>query len=373
MDGALGPPLSVGIGVKQGCPLSPKLFNAYLADLGVHLKHVLPDAGPVLPGVEGRNPDFEYADDVFLLECQQSSRMQPLANATSEFCTAHFMTIKAAKSVCIVLGADAGRFGYNIQVNGEVVRQAGPQGVVCLGLLFDSSASDCVMFSRRSACFVSAFHGIVSASVPYLCMLHDFGCVPLVHAYVLRAVRFYNSLVLGAQGGVYCAVLQQNIADVRRGRSPVQNWFFHLCAVLRLIRPTGRWLSDVRNLQQLNIKQVKRALLDAYDKYTASLRTVHEGEGSRIGFYFREMAGISWYLLHADLHYVTACMRVVDRCYQHGDADVPVVRDSRAVALPDDVYDDLLRPYQPDMFDSSVSSAPHDESDERDDAVSAPA
>eukprot|EP00877_Chromochloris_zofingiensis_P004852 jgi/Chrzof1/14368/Cz09g00080.t1 len=301
--------------------------------------------------------------------------MQPLANATSEFCAARFMTIKAAKSVCMPFGADAGRFGYNIQVNGDMVRQAGPQGGVCLCLLFDSSASAYVMVSRRSACFVSAFHGIVSAlrasscvpsmlppflrllhavaepsglygselwgvflictnrglpgfyslsdvlehkrcsilrgylhlpqSVPYVCMLHELGCVPLVHAYVLRAVRFYNSLVLDGQGGVYRGVLQQNIADARRGRSPVQNWFFHLCAVLRLIMPTGRWLSDVRNLQQLNIKQVKRALVDAYDKYTASFRTVHEGEGSKIGFYFREMAGHS---LGKQPDYMSLCL-----------------------------------------------------------------
>eukprot|EP00877_Chromochloris_zofingiensis_P001629 jgi/Chrzof1/11467/Cz05g37200.t1 len=73
------------------------------------------------------------------------------------------------------------------------------------------------------------------------------------------------------------------------------------------------------------------------------------------------------------VHYVTACMRVLDRCYRHGGTDVPVVPDSRVVALPDDLYDDLLRPYQPDMVDSSVSSAPHDDSDDRDDAVSAPA
>eukprot|EP00877_Chromochloris_zofingiensis_P004853 jgi/Chrzof1/14369/Cz09g00090.t1 len=73
------------------------------------------------------------------------------------------------------------------------------------------------------------------------------------------------------------------------------------------------------------------------------------------------------------VHYVTACMRVVDRCYQHGGTDVPVLRDSTVVALPDDLYGDLLRPYQPDMFDSSVSSAPHDDSHKRDDAVSAPA
>eukprot|EP00877_Chromochloris_zofingiensis_P013619 jgi/Chrzof1/8510/Cz03g13220.t1 len=152
------------------------------------------------------------------------------------------------------------------------------------------SLSD-VMEHKRCSILRGYLH--LPQSVPYLCMLHELGCVPLVHAYVLRAVRFYNSLVRDGQGGVYCGVLQQNIADARRGRSPVHNWFSHLWAVLRLIMPTGRWLSDVRNLQELNIKQVKRALVDAYDKYTASFRTVHEGEGSKIGFYFREMAGHS--------------------------------------------------------------------------------
>eukprot|EP00877_Chromochloris_zofingiensis_P001628 jgi/Chrzof1/11466/Cz05g37190.t1 len=100
-------------------------------------------------------------------------------------------------------------------------------------------------------------------------------------------------------------VLQQDNADARRGTSPVQNWFFHLCDVLRLIMPTGRWLSDVRDLQQWNIKQVKRALVDAYDKYTASWRTVHEGEGSRIGFYFREMVGHS---LGKQPDYMSLCL-----------------------------------------------------------------
>ena len=63
--GVSAAPFDVGIGVKQGCPLSPLLYNLYVQPLSDQLASL--ELGPQFPGVEGHNPDFHYADDTLHL------------------------------------------------------------------------------------------------------------------------------------------------------------------------------------------------------------------------------------------------------------------------------------------------------------------
>ena len=78
-DGRLAPPFNVGIGVKQGCPLSPLLYNLYVQPLSQQLASL--DLGPQFPHVEGHSPDFHYADDIALFEGSPQG-LQLLVNAT---------------------------------------------------------------------------------------------------------------------------------------------------------------------------------------------------------------------------------------------------------------------------------------------------
>ena len=53
---------NVGVGVKQGCPLSPMLYNLYAQPLSTDLQAL--GKGPEFPGVAGPQPDYHYADDI---------------------------------------------------------------------------------------------------------------------------------------------------------------------------------------------------------------------------------------------------------------------------------------------------------------------
>lgn len=105
----------------------------------------------MLPEVEGRSPDFEYADDVSLLDCEHPSWLQPMATAACQFCAYHLMTINAAKCILMLMGLIMAGFGYHVE--GEWFAR---------GLLFDSTASAHAMAAKRAACIVSASHGVVS-------------------------------------------------------------------------------------------------------------------------------------------------------------------------------------------------------------------
>ena len=69
-------PFHIGVGLRQGCPLSTTLFNLYIWDLHQQLKGTR--AGVQLGGRQAANgqlvTDLAYADDVALNVWQQPSR-----------------------------------------------------------------------------------------------------------------------------------------------------------------------------------------------------------------------------------------------------------------------------------------------------------
>jgi len=150
--GVSAAPFDVGIGVKQGCPLSPLLYNLYVQPLSDQLASL--ELGPQFPGVEGHNPDFHYADDIALVDGTPHG-LQSLINATDEGLHAVDLHLSVPKCLCMVLGSTSSgsqRIVAPIYVGAESITMATAAGERYLGLIFDSCATANVMASHRATC-----------------------------------------------------------------------------------------------------------------------------------------------------------------------------------------------------------------------------
>ncbi len=100
VEGRTGQPFSSFTGVKQGCPLSPMLFESFIDGLHRHLLWRCPDEGPQLRCGQ-RVPDLAYADD-FVLMAATPTGLQRLLDAAVEFCQLVGMVISVEKSKVMV-------------------------------------------------------------------------------------------------------------------------------------------------------------------------------------------------------------------------------------------------------------------------------
>ena len=98
-------PFHVGIGVKQGCPLSPMLYNLYVQPLSGALSAL--DKGPCFPGLPGCHPDYHYADDAALM-AEYLPDLQALLTHTNVVLAARNLKLSVPKCIGLVLGLQAG-------------------------------------------------------------------------------------------------------------------------------------------------------------------------------------------------------------------------------------------------------------------------
>ena len=146
-------PFPVTRGVKQGCPLSPKLFNAFIDGLRAHLCARCPGAGAVI--AEQREPGFLYADDVVLL-ADTPDALQALIDAMHEFCCNLGLAINAGKTqIMLCLPPRARRPLTRWRLAGAVLEVV-PE-FKYLGLMLDGRASAQAMAVHRAKSFVTAY------------------------------------------------------------------------------------------------------------------------------------------------------------------------------------------------------------------------
>lgn len=83
-------------GLRQGCILSPLLFNLYVNDLAV----VIENANRGIPVGEGRVSILMYADDIALLS-EDANDLQELLNCLHDWCSRWQLNVNADKSAVI--------------------------------------------------------------------------------------------------------------------------------------------------------------------------------------------------------------------------------------------------------------------------------
>ncbi|MFM7642504.1 MAG: reverse transcriptase domain-containing protein [Cyanobium sp.] len=396
----LDPPFMVGMGVKQGCPLSPFLFNLYVAGLSAHLATAAPACGFLLPadtpgGESVRVPDFHYADDDLLAD-PNSCHLQGTIDTTTAYYAERNLHINVPKCVALHFNPQWGGDPFHpLSVGGQPIPIGPEDGSLYLGIMCDTTLAPATMADHRSRCLASAFPAALSnlraaaqwvpASapvvklllhmaaepaglygcelwgllgirwtpgparwgafyslsdplerqrclllrkefriphhVPKLALLHELGCVPFVHQYVLRAVGLYNRMRVA--GPSYKAVLRHHVQQGLTGppRQGKGTWIRALFDALRTLLPQGRWMRVFLALDPIPVGEVESALTTAFTTYTSSLQPVHTGPGSRIGFYFREvgthpMGTLPSYLgLGLSRDCVRACMRFRLGCH----------------------------------------------------------
>ena len=147
IDGEISKPFESSVGMKQGCVLSPLLFNMFLSDL---------------PDIFGINCDavcindidincLMYADDIVIFS-ETANGLQSCLNALSEYCTKWQLTVNLDKTKIIIFNKGGHRISkYEFHLNGTIVEIV--QMYTYLGIPFTSCGSfqkACMMLSDKA-------------------------------------------------------------------------------------------------------------------------------------------------------------------------------------------------------------------------------
>ena len=98
------PPIRSNLGLKQGCPLSPMLFNLYIDDI----KEIFDDECKPVTLQNTKINHFLYADDLVILS-QTKQGLQRCLDKTYDFAKTNLLTISVKKSKSMIFNS-SGKF-----------------------------------------------------------------------------------------------------------------------------------------------------------------------------------------------------------------------------------------------------------------------
>ena len=114
-DGYLDP-ISSNLGLKQGCPLSPMLFNLYIDDI----KDVFDEQCDPVTITDTKISHFLYADDLVLVSLSPEGLQRSL-DKISEYSTIKTLTISIKKSKTMIFNAGGRLIKRQFKINGETL------------------------------------------------------------------------------------------------------------------------------------------------------------------------------------------------------------------------------------------------------------
>ena len=88
-------PISSNLGLKQGCPLSPLLFNLYINSISEYLSRNATEPDIILQGTKISH--FLYADDLVIIS-PTAKGLQDKLNNLAQFARDKDLTVNAKKS-----------------------------------------------------------------------------------------------------------------------------------------------------------------------------------------------------------------------------------------------------------------------------------
>ena len=218
LNGSISEQIPSNVGVKQGCVLSPLLFNIYLSDL--------PDifdesCDPI--GLSGTKLNcLMFADDLVILS-ESAKGLQNAINSLHNYCTKWGLTVNIDKTKVLIFNKGGHKFtSYNFTLNGLKIDIV--QSYCYLGIIFSSCGSfkrACEALSNKA---LKAFFKFKQ--------IHPYNNVPL-------AMKLFDTLISpianysGAIWGALCTGKNFDVYDLNfYDKAPLEKVNIKLCKYL---------------------------------------------------------------------------------------------------------------------------------------------
>ena len=178
------------VGLKQGCNLSPMLFNIFINDLVDDLKMHQTDA-PLLFDLPVSC--LLYADDLVLLS-ETANGLQSLLNVLDTFCKKWFLTVNLPKTKCLVFSKTNSVFSQDTFLLGTN-KLMSSQNYCYLGTNFNANCSlkenGEILNKKANGAYFSLYNKILKFDVKCNRVCYD------LFDRIIKPVSLYNSEIWG--------------------------------------------------------------------------------------------------------------------------------------------------------------------------------